>query len=795
MRKQFRPRDSSQKDYILELRNLTILSAAKHPNILPPIAAYVHRDKHNLIFPLAEDGNLHRALKEEGRWVVIHDQDRWEKANHFSKLTVTNEDFMYEVCGLISAISTMHSLQTDTVTMIGCHRDLKPENVLVRGRQLILADFGLSRLSRTGETSESHQPNVIPEYLAPECFDLQTLHLGRARRSSDIWALGGMLLKILICRELGPDELEKFDDEKVSESNNIMLPCFFEQGVVGKTVHPLVERQMEILKNQDQETSYCRKLASLISEMLTINQESRPTASQASARAQWLAISVWGRSICNALRGAFKRTSNVSLYWELLRLQGWLFAVGCEDLDALHWRFDDASEMPVADFERLIDQLRGLQQLVRHKGTVSSSRHGRLQPLRFQIDQMISGLSAEQAATAYDHVERELLDNGYDDQLARLQSAVVATKDVYANSGFSATQESRMEQMIILKRERLKFTNSQPMNYPRSFIPFSAIIWRKQSQGLCEIEVPNPSGEGKVLGIAEESATRSQTHNISQTEKEKLDHITRLELTSKMLNRASETGENMRVLPCLGSGCYLENAPMSGVASRSGLVYKIPRNDHMEFRCWTSLKHILNRHSKLGLNLGQKFHLASILASSIYNLHKVSWFHRRLSAANVMLFHNEQEDIPRIVVDNFYLVGFTESRAQNDRFDTDGNGQDDEYEYYQHPRYRSRSKSFCPSFDQYSLGILLLEIGCSRTLPDICPTLNVGSGQEVFIPLDVLLKLELAMGQRYRSVVEYCLSTATDKEPNVAGISMAHVLAQFKLTVVDALRRFTKLDL
>ena len=67
------------------------------------------------------------------------------------------------------------------------HRDLKPENILVgRHNELLLSDFGISVLSKTGRTSLEHGYNIggTAEYMAPEMFR------GKPEKASDQYALG-----------------------------------------------------------------------------------------------------------------------------------------------------------------------------------------------------------------------------------------------------------------------------------------------------------------------------------------------------------------------------------------------------------------------------------------------------------------------------------------------------------------------------------------------------------------------------------------------------------------------------
>jgi serine/threonine-protein kinase len=141
----------------------------KHPHILPlfdsgsagPLLFYV--------MPFIEGESLGARLRREGPFSV--------------------EEGIHILHQVVDALAYAHGLGV-------IHRDLKPDNILLSGRHVFLADFGVARL----ETTETSAPTKTasgamvgtPAYMAPE----QIVGGGIDHRT-DIYAVGVLAYELL----------------------------------------------------------------------------------------------------------------------------------------------------------------------------------------------------------------------------------------------------------------------------------------------------------------------------------------------------------------------------------------------------------------------------------------------------------------------------------------------------------------------------------------------------------------------------------------------------------------------
>ena len=163
-----RQRGPSKTDVKIFLNELSVMKRIHHRHCVELVGSYTDAKFFGLIMLPVADYNLHGM---------------YDRAATSPEVRVILRSFFG--C-LSSAVQYLHSAQIR-------HRDLKPENVLVRGKDVYLADFGISldwiNLSRSTTIADSGR---TPAYCAPEVDRDDPRN-----SSSDIWSLGCVFLEMV----------------------------------------------------------------------------------------------------------------------------------------------------------------------------------------------------------------------------------------------------------------------------------------------------------------------------------------------------------------------------------------------------------------------------------------------------------------------------------------------------------------------------------------------------------------------------------------------------------------------
>lgn len=171
--------------------------------------------------------------------------------------------------GLTSALDASHDYFFFQVNFqqIGFHYDIKPSNILFSDGKLLLSDFGLSRLRKTEEGSQTIFKKCEGNYLAPGSKDItDDFKHRRIGRASDIWSLGCVLADILAYLSVepakGPMAVQAFkEDQRLKVGPFIMHPFFKD-----KEINPGVQRLLNFCKQNS--SNELRLLARIVGKIL-----------------------------------------------------------------------------------------------------------------------------------------------------------------------------------------------------------------------------------------------------------------------------------------------------------------------------------------------------------------------------------------------------------------------------------------------------------------------------------------------------------------------------------------------
>ena len=238
----------------------------------------------------------------------------------------------------------------------------------------------------------------------------------------------------------------------------------------------------------------------------------------------------------------------------------------------------------------------------------------------------------------------------------------------------------------------------------------------------------------------------------------------RTESLTKILNSDLEP-LNLSILHCLGY--FDQNKHITGYA------FKPPPGASEKDR-HTTLQDALKNLSGFDdvPDVGDRFRLAKALASTLFEIHNLGWIHKNIQPVNILFWPKKGgKELP--CVSKPYLMGFDISRPNQPGEMTEKPPFRLEDDIYRHPEYKDReATSFQPSFDVYSLGVVLWEIGLWRKLGGSRQRPSVGSKDLSQWPDRNLINnmiergeinhLKRFAGTRYRDAVAACFNPDLD---------------------------------
>lgn len=208
-----------------QLREVTLLKAINHPNIVQVIDVYHEEDYLYILMPIYPRGDL----------------TAYRKKKHLSEM-----DILVILVQMLQALAFLHGVRdpTSDVPSKIVHRDIKPANILVgEDNIVILTDFGLSKI--ISSISEMRTIAGSVAYISPE------MHARTSYTEAvDIWSLGVTIYELIT-------------------DGKPLINSFFGSHILQEIEQ--WERPL-VIPNASEE------LSTILNLMLTFNPDNRPTA-------------------------------------------------------------------------------------------------------------------------------------------------------------------------------------------------------------------------------------------------------------------------------------------------------------------------------------------------------------------------------------------------------------------------------------------------------------------------------------------------------------------------------------
>ncbi len=744
-------------DHETELQNLLLLKLLRHPCIVRLLSAYSLKHEHNLLFEKACDGDLDNLITHE-------------RSPSFEN----DETLLIALVGLTSAIHNVHdySAHEYDLSLIGCHHDVKLKNVLVDGDRFLLADFGLSRFKLQSDGSTTPYRIRGGYEIAPECQSLDEDQDDRfIHRSSDIWSLGCIIAYILVYMKRGPAGIESFKKARKFGLRQKTLYYFHCGDKENEKMHAwLRELEAECALSE-------RMLMQLVRAILVLAPEQRPSAGDVTAALKFVALQKLAQGITRKFESIDTKVSadqaRTELSIEAKRFLSWQWSLGLIENDqhpTQSFKLLDGCQ----DFEGTVASLTELQQVFANFAPSFDNILRRLVlPIR-QLNSSLSGfLHIDKAASAKDFLETELLRTNSLEFLSSLAqyNSVDGMNDIF---------ETKQKTLRIQSGDRI-----------------SEVV----------VEMSLESGTIDQLddikhGNAADDIQYNKHESILIEWKGYDDPVRRESLKPRIQAIASllhsiPSNPRFRNLQCQG---YHHNVRRPAF----GLVYSVPRADDVGQTHIQTLQDYLQKGEysrRYRPSLGDRFQLAHNIVLAILEFHKVSWFHRSLSASNVIFVCGSRH--PRsLALANPWIVGFMHSRPNEETAFTEGPGPNADDKDYSHPDYLENDRRFEPWFDYYSLGLILFEIGVWKSLHAM--TEKGGTPREMLIKLSETWTPDLRMGAgvEYTNCVQVCLdgslaipsvvSSGEAEQPRAEEDRNAAAYMRFSTQVVQVLARLAE---
>ncbi|KAF6840357.1 hypothetical protein CMUS01_03954 [Colletotrichum musicola] len=416
-----------------------------------------------------------------------------------------------------------------------------------------------------------------------------------------------------------------------------------------------------------------------------------------------------------------------------------------------------------------------------------------------------------------------LLDSAARDvaQLSLLESS---SEDSYPQLGTSAGLKKL--RINLDTKPQASFKPTFAFKVPRSDLelPGPEAVATENSSGSNKSGKSNKLKSSSSNGAAKNDGSETRTHASHRVHgpvlvewveydpsdpEERFLHLRRLDDLTRMMHSASDRHPDLHTTDCVGYTDDKEHA-------RYGLVYKCPRlplspapesaaeetkgTEAATPAAATSHSTLFTLISSPDLktpDLDDRVALASTLACALWSLHSLDWLHKSLCSANILFFPSAvsaaatRDTASAAVVPDVsrpYLVGFDASRPDMDAEVSVNPRNPSILDLHRDPRslgVRSltgelegeRRGQYCKTYDIYSLGLVLLEIGLWKPLQTYYKPHYSAERWRDRVVMPVLVPgLGAKTGKVYKKVVERCLTARDGMSSGEAGQVMEWVV-------------------
>ncbi|KAI9734125.1 MAG: hypothetical protein M1818_006672 [Claussenomyces sp. TS43310] len=252
--------------------------------------------------------------------------------------------------------------------------------------------------------------------------------------------------------------------------------------------------------------------------------------------------------------------------------------------------------------------------------------------------------------------------------------------------------------------------------------------------------------------------------------------IHRIDDLARMVHTASNRHPDLHTIDCLG---YTDDA----ASCRYGLVYQAPDTS------FSTLKSLIQSKEFRSPDLGDRFKLAHTLAVALWSFQSLDWLHKSLCSSNILFFPSafstsatrptaSAATVPDISSPVF--LGFDSSRPDQQTEMSVASRNPSSMDLHRHPDSLDgmSRKPYCKSYDIYSLGLMLWEIGAWKAMQDYHkPHYSAGKFRDKVVLSVLVPGLSSKTGTLYREVVERCLAAKEDMSGSESGKLLEYVVS------------------